>query len=216
MNKKRCVCFDFDGTLVNSDGLISESIVRTLNYFGINDMKKEDVVKYYGPSEPGILAKILSQDDFPAALPYFFQTYSELQPEFLKRNDKITELLEKVTKVDDLLVLLVTGRSQETLDISLNYLGYEKYFAKTYSGSMDGINKDESMKQAMHDFDLEKEDIVYIGDSLADIRVMTENGYDILTAGYFHDKEYQEKLKEANPNSFLTIEELSEALFKII
>lgn len=216
MDKKRCVCFDFDGTLVSSDGLISESIVRTLNYFGINDMKKEDVVKHYGPSEPGILAELLSQDDYPAALPYFFQTYSELQPELLKKNDKITELLEKVTKIDNLVVILVTGRSQETLDISLNYLGYEKYFAKTYSGSMDGINKDESMRQALHDFDLEKEDVVYIGDSLADIRVMKENGYDILTAGYFHDKEYQEKLKDANPNTFLSIEELSDALFKII
>lgn len=216
MNKKRCVCFDFDDTLVHSDGLIRESIVRTLNYFGNNEVKREDVVKYFGPSEPGILANILSQDDYPAALPYFFQTYSELQKEFLKPEKKITDLLERVSKVDGLLVLLVTGRSQETLDISLNYLGYEKYFAKTYSGSMDGINKDESMKEALHDFDLEKEDVVYIGDSLADIRVMKENDYDILSAGYFHDEEYQKRLKEENPNTFVTVDELEDALFKII
>ncbi len=216
MNRKRCICFDFDDTLVHSDDLIKEAIVRTLNYFGNNDVKKEDVVKYFGPSEPGILANILSEDDYPAAVAYFFQTYSEIQEEYLKPEPKIKELLDKVSHIDGLTVILVTGRSQETLEISLHYLGYENYFKKTYSGSVDGINKDESMKQALHDFDFNKEDMLYIGDSLADIRVMKENDYDIFSAGYFHDKDYQEKLKAENPNTFTTIEELSDAILKVI
>lgn len=216
MQRKKCICFDFDDTLVKSMGLTKEALIRTLNYFGHNEITTENIHDYFGPSEPGIITNILGEDEALAALPYFYQTYSELQSEFLYKNDEITELLESLSKRPELIILLVTGRSQETLDISSHFLGYEKYFKKTYVGSIDGINKDESMKEAMHDFDLEKEDMLYIGDTLEDISVMKENEYDIFSAGYFHDEEYQKKLLSENENTFTSVKDLSDAILKVI
>lgn len=216
MQRKKCICFDFDDTLVKSLGLTKESLIRTLNYFGHNEITMENLHDYFGPTEPGIITNILGEDEALAALPYFYQTYSELQSELLVKNDEITEMLESLSKRPDLLILLITGRSQETLDISSHFLDYEKYFKKTYVGSMDGINKDESMKEAMHDFDLEKEDMLYIGDTLEDISVMKENDYDIFSAGYFHDEEYQKKLTSENENTFTSIKDLYDAILKVI
>ena len=216
MQRKKCICFDFDDTLVKSLGLTKESLIRTLNYFGHNEITMENLHDYFGPTEPGIITNILGEDEALAALPFFYQTYSELQSELLVKNDEITEMLESLSKRPDLLILLITGRSQETLDISSHFLDYEKYFKKTYVGSMDGINKDESMKEAMHDFDLEKEDMLYIGDTLEDISVMKENDYDIFSAGYFHDEEYQKKLKSENENTFTSIKDLYDAILKVI
>ena len=81
---------------------------------------------------------------------------------------------------------------------------------------MDGINKDESMKEAMHDFDLEKKDMLYIGDTLEDISVMKENDFDIFSAGYFHDEEYQKRLLSENQNTFTSVKGLSDAILKVI
>lgn len=217
MNRKKVLCFDFDGTLADSDNLERESIVQTLEYFGNEEITRENLTDHYGPTEPGILQKALGDEESVAAIPHFYATYSELQEQYLKKSEEIEAMLKKIReKHPETLLLLITGRSEETLDISLNYLGYGPYFAKTYTGSDEGINKDESMKKAMHDFDLEKEDMLYIGDTLADIRVMKENGFDIFSAGYYHEKAYQDELRKENENTFTTIRELTEALLAIL
>ena len=38
MQRKKCICFDFDDTLVKSMGLTKEALIRTLNYFGHNEI----------------------------------------------------------------------------------------------------------------------------------------------------------------------------------
>lgn len=216
MTKKKVLCFDFDGTLTDSTQLEHASILKTLNDFGNETVNGENLENYYGPTEPGIIRNLIGEDEFPSALSYFFRIYSELQEQCLKPLDGMKELLEELHSNPNIHVILVTGRSRETLDISLNYLDYEKYFEKTYTGSMDGVNKDESMNQAVKDFDLEKEDFLYIGDTTKDIEVMKDNDYDIFSVGYCHNEEYQKKLEEMNPNTFLSVEELKEALKKVI
>lgn len=217
MNKKKVLCFDFDGTLADSEPLEKESIVQTLEYFGNESVTKENLSDHYGPTETGILQMVLGEEESVAAIPHFYATYSELQEQYLKKSEEIEEMLKTVhEKHPETILLLVTGRDAETLDISLSYLGFGSFFVKTYTGSKEGINKDESMKKAMRDFDCDKEDMLYIGDTLADVRVMKENGFDLFSAGYYHDKSYQEKLRKENENTFTSIRELKEALLAIL
>lgn len=217
MNKKKVLCFDFDGTLADSEQLEKESIVQTLEYFGNEEITRENLTEHYGPTEPGILQIVLGKEESVAAIPHFYATYAELQTRFLRKSEEIETMLKTIReKHPETLLLLITGRSAETLEISLSYLGFGPYFKKTYTGSDEGINKDESMKKAMHDFDLEKEDMLYIGDTLADIRVMKENGFDIFSAAYYHEKAYQDELRKENENTFNTIRDLTEALLKTL
>lgn len=216
MNQKKILCFDFDGTIADSRKLEHESMIRTINYFGHEEINDDNLEDHFGPTEPGVIKSVLGEE-YLASLPYFYNLYSELQSDLLKENPSITKMLETLTKTHpEIPLVLITGRSQETMEISLHYLGYDRFFKKAYSGSIDGINKDESMKQAMKDFDVDKEDMLYIGDTIADINTMKENGFDIFSAGYYQNEEEQKKLQELNPNTFKTVEELTDALLKVI
>ena len=217
MNKKSILCFDFDGTLANSASLEFHSMLKTVQDFGHEEIQGNDLLSYYGPTEPGIIEKIVGEDEFPAALPYFFRTYSELQETLLTPNQQIINMLLQLKKHQGVRLVLVTGRSLETLEISLHYLGMEDIFEKVYTGSKDGINKQDSMDQVAEDFDVNKEDMVYIGDTVEDVNVMRENGYDIISAAYFHDIEYQDHLEKLNPQlTMRSIDALNNIISEII
>lgn len=217
MSKKKIICFDFDGTMANSQPLEKASMVKTINDFGCDTVTEENIEDYYGPSEPGIIRNFVSEDEFPAALSYFYRIYSELEPTLLSKVDGIDTLLEELSKKENLTLVLVTGRSKETSEISLATLGYDTYFKGIYAGSMDGINKGESMDKVLDELGCEKEEMIYIGDTVEDINTMHEYGYDLISVAYCHDDEYRKRLEELNPGNVVgSIDELKAKIESII
>lgn len=217
MQNKKIICFDFDGTLADSKDLEHASMVKTCQYFGHDEITEENIETYYGPTESGIVEMIVGKEESNAAIAYLFNIYSELQDSLLHFDPKMEILLKQLSQNKDIHVVLVTGRSQETLEISLGKLGIESYFEKTYSGAMDRSNKAESMKQVKEDYDCSSSDLLYIGDTTSDIETMREEGYDIISVGYFHNVEYQNKLKEMNKEYYVdSIEKLTLAINEAI
>ena len=101
-------------------------------------------------------------------------------------------------KDDGFPLYLITGRGKETLDISLKSSGIADLFIDEYTGSDFGINKDVSVLKLIKDHDVSKEDLIYIGDTVEDIKTMSKIDVDIISVGYYHDKKYQQKLRELN------------------
>lgn len=191
MNKKSVIIFDFDGTLADTTLLVQNSILGTLREYGHFEVDENNLEDHFGPSEPGIIKKIVGDKVFPEAWAYFLEEYIRIQKETIKRIPGMDDLLENLSKRKDLLLLLITGRCRETAEISLSYLGYESYFGKVYTGSEEGINKDVSIETALNDFGIQKENIVYIGDTLADIHTMRKAQVDLLSVSYC----YQDEMK---------------------
>ena len=54
------------------------------------------------------------------------------------------------------------------------------------------------MNKLIDDFNLKKDDILYIGDTISDINVMNKMNVDILSVSYFSSKEYHELLEIKN------------------
>ena len=217
MNKKSVIVFDFDGTIVDSNNLEHQALLNTIHEYGYEEIDDSNLEDHFGPTESGILKNILGEDIFPEAWAFFIEDYLRLQEELLVKIPGMDDLLLSLSKKKDLLLLLVTGRSKETADISLDYLGYDKYFAKTYTGSDEGINKDENIEKILDDYGVEKEHIVYVGDTLADIKTMKSIGIEIISVSYSqYDKNHKDMLEEENPHHVVhSVKELEEKLLNI-
>jgi phosphoglycolate phosphatase len=218
MEKKNIIAFDFDGTLVDSTRLIHETLINTSHEYGHNEITEENIEEHFGPTESGILKEIVGPKVFPEAWAYYIEDYIRLQPEILHNFPEMDELLEELSKRKDILLLLITGRSRPTAEISLSYLGYDKYFAKIYTGSEEGINKDENINAALEDYGIEKSRILYIGDTLADIHTMKSIDVDLLSVTYSSkDTETIHLIEKENPSNVChTIQELKNRLFELI
>lgn len=217
MMQKKILCFDFDGTLADTMYFVKLAMVKTCQDFGHSEINMENIEDYFGPTEPGIIAQVVGKEEFPAALPYFYRVYIDCQNTLLQKNERILKMLRDIKTRSDVHLVLVTGRSKETLEITLDYLGMNDFFEAYYTGSPTGVNKDVSMSHVRKDFSCDKEDMLYIGDTLSDVEVMKQEGYDILSVAYFHDPDCTKALEEKNPgNVYCNIDSLEEKLFTLI
>ena len=218
MEKKSIIAFDFDGTLVDSSRLVSQSLINTVHEYGHDEINEEKLEEYFGPTESGILRNIVGAKLFPEAWAFFIEEYIRIQDECQLRIEGMDELLDELSNRKDILLLLVTGRSLPTAEISLSHLGYDKYFAKIYTGSEEGINKDENMESILESYGADKKSILYIGDTLADVETMKSIDVDILSATYCQkSKEKISEIENENPGNIChSILELKEKLLSLI
>lgn len=214
--KKRCLIFDFDGTLTDSYQLENHAMAEAIRRFADPKFKDFEVLKYYGPTEDGIVRKLVPEDRADEAVAFLNEFYDSYQREIKQKPfDGIKELLEDYQKRVD--IYLLTGRSLKTLELSLDYFGFRSYFKGLYTGSLTGINKADNILKLCLDHQFDKRDVVYVGDTLEDIRSMSIAGVDIISAGYSHSKSYQDELERNNPNMVVkSVSELRGVIEKLV
>ena len=216
MKKKECFVFDFDGTLVDSNELEKVTMVETIHRYHDPFFRPDAIYRSFGPTEDGILRKIIAPEKIKEALSFFFDYYEKRQEDLLIPFPEMEEIL-KLLKEKGKRLFLLTGRSERTLRLSLKKLSYENFFEKCYWGSQDGVNKPDSMRRLLKENHLEKEDVVYVGDTLEDIRSMKEVQIDLLSAGYSHSPIYGQELERNNPGNVChTIGELKSKIIELL
>ena len=217
MNKKKAVVFDFDGTLSNSFPLVAGKITEAIAMFRKEELTEEENNSIYGPTEEGIILKLIkdkgeAKECFLRYLDLYNQYHEELLPDFIPG---IRELLEELNK-RNIPVFLLTGRSKESTMITLTKFNAFKYFKAIYTGGLYGEVKEELLNELASIHHYNKEDLVYIGDSLHDVPQCRRANVDIISVSYANTDSY-EKLEEINKgNVAKTVEELKEKLFQIL
>ena len=216
MNKKKAVVFDFDGTLSNSFPLVAGKITEAIAMFRKEELTEEENNSIYGPTEEGIILKLIkdkgeAKECFLRYLDLYNEYHEELLPDFIPG---IRELLEELNK-RNVPVFLLTGRSKESTMITLTKFNAFKYFKAIYTGGLYGEVKEELLNELASIHHYNKEDLVYIGDSLHDVPQCRRANVDIISVSYANTDSY-EKLEEINKgNVAKTVEELKEKLFQI-
>lgn len=217
MNKKKAVVFDFDGTLSNSFPLVAGKITEAIAMFRKEELTEEENNSIYGPTEEGIILKLIkdkgkAKECFLRYLDLYNQYHEELLPDFIPG---IRELLEDLNK-RNIPVFLLTGRSKESTMITLTKFNAFKYFKAIYTGGLYGEVKEELLNELASIHHYNKEDLVYIGDSLQDVPQCRRANVDIISVSYANTDSY-EKLEEINKgNVAKTVEELKAKLFEIL
>ena len=217
MNKKKAVVFDFDGTLSDSFPLVAGKITEAIAMFRKEELTEEENNSIYGPTEEGIILKLIkdkgeAKECFLRYLDLYNEYHEELLPDFIPG---IRELLEELNK-RNIPVFLLTGRSKESTMITLTKFNAFKYFKAIYTGGLYGEIKEELLNELASIHHYNKEDLVYIGDSLHDVPQCRRANVDIISVSYANTDSY-EKLDEINKgNVAKTVEELKAKLFQIL
>lgn len=217
MNKKKAVVFDFDGTLSNSFPLVAGKITEAIAMFRKEELTEEENNSIYGPTEEGIILKLIkdkgeAKECFLRYLDLYNEYHEELLPDFIPG---IRELLEELNK-RNIPVFLLTGRSKESTMITLTKFNAFKYFKAIYTGGLYGEVKEELLNELASIHHYNKEDLVYIGDSLHDVPQCRRANVDIISVSYANT-DSNEKLEEINKgNVAKTVEELKAKLFEIL
>lgn len=217
MNKKKAVVFDFDGTLSDSFPLVAGKITEAIAMFRKEELTEEENNSIYGPTEEGIILKLIkdkgeAKECFLRYLDLYNEYHEELLPDFIPG---IRELLEELNK-RNIPVFLLTGRSKESTMITLTKFNAFKYFKAIYTGGLYGEVKEELLNELASIHHFNKEDLVYIGDSLHDVPQCRRANVDIISVSYANTDSY-EKLEEINKgNVAKTVEELKAKLFEIL
>lgn len=217
MNKKKAIVFDFDGTLANSFPLVTKEITEAIALFRKEPLTDEEARTIYGPTEEGIILKLikdegLAKESFLRYLDLYNKNHDEMLPDFIPG---VRELLEELNS-KNIPIYLLTGRSKESTMITLTKFNAFKYFKAIYTGGLYGEVKEELLNELASIHHFNKEDLVYIGDSLHDVPQCRRANVDIISVSYANTDSY-EKLEEINKgNVAKTVEELKAKIFRIL
>ena len=210
---KKVIIFDFDGTILNTEPFIGRLIYETYLKFTGKKLTLEDILRNYGPSEDGMLIN-LNDGSYNAneAFEYYLKMYKKMHEEFFTHIDKDLKNIFEYLKSNDIDTYIITGRSKESLDISLDILDIRKYFKGYYTGSKKGINKPTSIRNLMNDHNYNNKELLYIGDTVNDIYSMKEVDVKIISIALYNLQNY-DKLNELNP--FNVVKDYKELDLKI-
>jgi len=175
MKKDIAFVFDFDGTIGETIPLAVEAFLKALDSFELPVPSITELKKYFGPCELGVLKNFssdLGEDLFKSYLSFYKEFHKKFSP---TPYEKIDSILKNI-KSKSYRLGLITGKSAESLQISLEEYGLHGIFDVMHAGSPKGSVKPEKMRLVCEEWNMSPSKIYYIGDSPSDIIESKEVG----------------------------------------
>lgn len=210
MSKIKCVIFDIDGTLTSTNELIFATFnFITKKYFN-KTMTDNEIIALFGPTEDTILERWFP-DNHKVVKEEYFNFYLE-NHRMAALYEGIADLLQSLRN-KNLTLAIFTGKGKNTSLITLKALNILDYFELIVTGS-DVINHKphhEGIEKILSHFSLERDEVIFVGDSTADIKAAKASSISI--ASVIWDSYESELVKSLNPKlTFKNVRELSEYL----
>lgn len=169
MDKIDTLLFDLDGTLINTNELIIESFLHTLEHFRPGEFNREKVIEFIGP--PLVDSFHLVDPNQVEEMVTHYRTFNhkmhdELVTEYKGVYETIQTLHEQGYKL-----AIVTTKIRQTAMMGLKLTGLDAFF-DTVIG-LDDVNRGkpdpEPLEKALEQLDAKKETAIMVGDSYSDI-----------------------------------------------
>lgn len=192
--KYKALFLDLDGTILDTIEDIRVSVNYSLVKHGFTPRTIEQIRLSLGYGSPHLIKtsieKEVDEKTFKAVFDDYKEHYKNHVDIFTKPYDGCLEILTKL-KQKGIKLALITNKPHD-IALQLTDIYFPNLFSVIY-GQQTAIKSKpdpESVYLALDDLSLRKEEILYIGDSLADYKTATNAGVDYLICSYgFETKE---------------------------
>jgi HAD superfamily hydrolase (TIGR01509 family) len=202
-----------DGTLTQTNRLILESFNHIAEKYRGQRYSDEEITKMFGPPEEEALRTIVPTENIEAVMRDYLHFYRANHSRLARLHPGILEILDRLRR-EGTLVALFTGKGTRTTRISLEECQIEKFFQFVVSGNDVLAHKPsgEGIRKILQKFQLEPEDVLMVGDSVADILSARDAGVRI--ASVLWDSISRKEVIELMPDFvFDSVPELLEFFF---
>lgn len=190
------ILFDLDGTLINTNELIIESFLHTLNHYYPGRFKREDVLPFIGPPLAETFQAI-DPDRADEMINRYRQFNHQYHNELVKEFATVCETLETLRK-HHFKLGIVTTKIRETVEMGLKLTNLKSFFGAVVT--LDDVEHakphPEPIFLALKQLGAKPSEAIMVGDNLHDIEAGKNAG--TYTAGVswsIKGKEYIESLK---------------------
>lgn len=190
------VIFDLDGTLGDTLPVCCAAFRRALHGFSRRHYSDEEIVALFGPSEEGILRRIVP-DQWQACLAAYLAAYEEESARSARVFPGIETALRLLQR-RGLALAIATGKGARSAAISLRDLRLAGYFAVVETGSPEGGVKPRAIRKILAQWGAAPHQVVYVGDAPADMDAAREAGVIPLGAAWAEGVS-AEKLQARSP-----------------
>lgn len=171
MSSIQAVLFDFDGTLADTLPLSFKAFRAVFMKYEGKTLTDAEIVQTFGPTEEEIITENLSNPaHVDEAVVYYYEVFEKDFQKHVQVSEAIQDL---ISKLRDLYIpmVIITGKSRRCLDICLRNLELDGFFAATITGDEVERSKPdpEGIFKAVQLLGLSTSDVVFVGDSDADI-----------------------------------------------
>ncbi len=226
--KIKCVIFDLDGTIAQTNELIFETFnYISQKYTGRKFSNEEIPVLFFGPPEEGGIRKLLqffssneevlkNLDSFTESAVREFYSYYERNHDKAKVYAGIKDLLSFL-KEKGIKLAIFTGKGKVTTSITLRKLGIEKFFDVVITGDDVKQHKPsgEGIRKIIDILGLKPDEVILVGDAVSDVKAGKEAGVKIISALW--DSYGKEKVIELKPDFVVySVDELKKLLDELI
>ena len=216
MKKINCVIFDIDGTLTQTNELIFDSF----NYIAEKYLDKiftpSEITAMFGPPEEVAIERLVGKENAESALNDFFYYYQKHHNEKARLYTGIVEIL-KFLKEKGIILGVFTGKGTKTTLITLENFEIKKYFDMIVTGSDVRNHKpsSEGIRKIINYFNLNPENVLMVGDSVADVKAAHEGGIKI--SAVLWDSYSREKVLNMDLDFvFQSVQDFKEFLEKLL
>lgn len=200
--------FDWDGTLVDSEGLAVKTIQKITTDLGYQMPPEETLRQYFGMGLEKIHQELFPQRDFAIFNKKFYNDFTEekLATNFFEGAIETLKYLKQL----GFTLAIATNKPRKKLEIALRLSNIKSLFSATRCPEDGGPKPQPDMLLTLlKELKYEPKDTLMIGDTAFDMQFASNARVDALAACYTHDKKKQ--LSQYHPVGFIeNIKELKD------
>ncbi len=191
----KCVIFDMDGTLTQTNQLIFDSFNHVVEKYQGRRMTEDEIIALFGPPEEGALVTIVGEEQLPQALDEYLRYYRSNHRKLARVYPGMAELVRFLKEKGKHLAVF-TGKGKHTTRITLEECGLVEYFDLIVTGNDVVHHKPdaEGINRILSHFGVRPEETLMVGDSIADVTASHEAGVKI--AAVLWDSYAEERVKQ--------------------
>lgn len=194
----KAVIFDIDGTLVDNVNICIEAYRQTLEHYARRPFATEEITRYFGLSEDGILKKYIPEC-LPEAVDTYFTYYAELHQSCREPFSGIRPLLEWL-QARAVPMAVVTGKGARGAEITLRAMELYAFMQSVQTGTDQGLSKPAGLRRVLEQFNLPPQDVIYVGDTAYDLESANAVGVPAIGAAWsesttIYERDYPKALR---------------------